>query len=51
LLGTHLAPIHQPPRAGDVRRSQANIERARAELGYVPRVSFREGLAKTIKSA
>ncbi len=51
LLGTSLAPIHQPPRAGDVRLSQANIERARTELGYQPRVGFREGLANTIKNA
>lgn len=48
LLGTEVAPIHKPPRAGDVRVSQASIERARAELGYQPIVSFREGLAKTM---
>jgi UDP-glucose 4-epimerase len=49
LLGTRIQPLHQPPRAGDVRMSQASIERAQAELGYKPTVSFRDGLAKTVR--
>lgn len=49
LLGTRIEPIHQPPRAGDVRLSQANIERAQKELSYQARVSFREGLAKLVR--
>jgi UDP-glucose 4-epimerase len=48
LLGKKIVPIHQPPRAGDVRISQASIRRAREELGYAPAVSFRDGLARTI---
>jgi UDP-glucose 4-epimerase len=48
LLGTRIQPLHQPPRAGDVRMSQASIARAQAELGYKPMVSFRDGLAKTM---
>ena len=48
VLGTRIEPIHQPARPGDVRLSQADISRARAELGYYPTVSFREGLAKTV---
>jgi UDP-glucose 4-epimerase len=48
LLGTNIKPIHQPPRAGDVRNSQACIKRAQADLGYEPTVSFRDGLAKTL---
>ena len=48
LLGTSITPLHQPPRAGDVRMSQACIRRAQEELGYRPTISFREGLAKTI---
>jgi UDP-N-acetylglucosamine/UDP-N-acetyl-alpha-D-glucosaminouronate 4-epimerase len=39
---------HTPPRAGDIRHSQADITRARRELGYEPRVSFRDGLEKTV---
>jgi UDP-glucose 4-epimerase len=48
ILGTKITPLHQPPRAGDVRISQASIRRAREELGFDPKVSFRDGLAKTI---
>jgi UDP-glucose 4-epimerase len=44
LLGTHLAPVHAVPRAGDVLLSRADIRRAQRELGYRPTVSFREGL-------
>jgi UDP-glucose 4-epimerase len=50
ILGTRIQPIHQPPRAGDVRMSQASIAAARADLGYRPTVSFRDGLAETVKS-
>jgi len=42
------AARHGPARAGDVRHSQASIEKARAILGYEPRVSFEEGLERTL---
>jgi UDP-glucose 4-epimerase len=48
LLGTHLEPIFEPGRAGDVRYSQADITRARKDLGYEPKVSFVEGLRQTL---
>jgi UDP-glucose 4-epimerase len=48
ILGTTVKAVHQPPRTGDVRISQASIRRAQAELGYAPAVSFRDGLAKTL---
>ncbi len=51
LLGTKIEPKHQPPRAGDVRISQADIRRAQAELGYRPTMSFRDGLALTLRAA
>jgi UDP-glucose 4-epimerase len=35
-------------RAGEVRRSVADITRARIELGYAPRVSLREGLQQLV---
>ncbi len=50
LLGTTLQPIHAPARAGDVRHSLADIALARRDLGYAPKVSFREGLERTLKS-
>lgn len=45
--GRALDPIHEPPRAGDVRDSLASIAAARALIGYEPRVLVREGLRKT----
>jgi nucleoside-diphosphate-sugar epimerase len=38
----------QPPRAGDVRHSLADITKARRLLGYEPSVGFREGLKITL---
>ena len=37
-----------PPRAGDVRHSLADIERARSLLGYGAKVRFAEGLKRTV---
>jgi nucleoside-diphosphate-sugar epimerase len=47
-MGTSAAPVFGPERAGDVRDSQASIEKAERILGYAPRVSFAEGLRHTI---
>lgn len=48
LVGSDLEPVFGPVRAGDVRDSLASIERARALLGYAPRVGWREGIARTV---
>jgi UDP-glucose 4-epimerase len=50
ILGKRLEPIHAPARAGDVRHSQADITRAREDLRYDPRVSFIEGLKRTVEA-
>jgi nucleoside-diphosphate-sugar epimerase len=39
---------YQPPRAGDVLHSLADISRAREFLGFEPRVGLKEGLQLTI---
>jgi UDP-glucose 4-epimerase len=36
---------HLPPRPGDIRHSRADIARARADLGYAPKVTLDEGLS------
>jgi len=41
-------PNFAPSRLGDVRDSQADISAAREALGYVPIVSFEEGLKRTV---
>jgi UDP-glucose 4-epimerase len=48
LLGTNLQPLHEAPRAGDVRHSQADISAAQKDLGYQPRVDMDEGLRRTV---
>jgi UDP-glucose 4-epimerase len=47
-LGTNVKPRFAPPRAGDVRESQADITLARKLLGYEPQVDFEEGLRRSI---
>lgn len=47
LTGSDLPCEHRPPRAGDVRDSLASLERARALIGYEPRVRLADGLART----
>ncbi len=49
LLGTNIRAIYKEPRAGDVRDSQADISKAKALLGYTPRVSFEDGLKQTLE--
>ena len=48
LTGASVAPTFGPPRTGDIRDSQADIERARTLLGYVPTIALDEGLACTL---
>jgi UDP-glucose 4-epimerase len=48
LLGKRIPAEHGPPRKGDVRHSQADVALARRLLGYEPRVSFEEGLKRTL---
>lgn len=48
LLGMNVKPKFEPPRAGDVRESQADITLARKLLGYEPQVDFEEGLRRSI---
>lgn len=48
VLGTKIEPIFDPPRAGDVRNSLADISQARKVLGYAPVVEFDEGLRRSI---
>ncbi len=47
-LGAKVEPIYGPGRAGDVRDSQAAIDKARRLLGYEPIVSFEKGLENTV---
>lgn len=44
-----LTPAYRPPRAGDVRHSQADLSRIEGAIGYAPVVDFEPGLAATVR--
>lgn len=48
ILKTNIAPIHEAPRPGDVRHSQADIRKSQRLLGYTAHVPFEEGLRRTV---
>jgi UDP-glucose 4-epimerase len=50
ILGTDLKPEFYPPRAGDIRKSQASVDRIRQVLGYRPMADFEEGLRRFLES-
>jgi UDP-glucose 4-epimerase len=47
ITGKKIQAKYDPPRAGDIRDSQADITLARNLLGYEPHVSFEDGLRRT----
>ena len=44
ILGSDLEPHHEPPRAGEVRHSLADLSRASEFLGYSPETDLETGL-------
>ncbi len=48
LTGSPLGPQHGPAKPGEQRRSSLNADLARKKLGWEPRVSLEEGLARTV---
>ncbi|MGC8866574.1 MAG: SDR family oxidoreductase [Bacteroidales bacterium] len=48
ILGTHIEPIFQPDRPGDVKHSLAGIEKAQKMLGFQVKTKFKEGLRHLI---
>ena len=47
--GVRIAPKYEPPRAGDVRDSQADTTRACRDLGHDPKFTFEQGMRATLK--
>jgi UDP-glucose 4-epimerase len=47
IAGVNLPAAYGPPRAGDVRHSQADTTAAARDLGHAPRFTFEEGLRET----
>ena len=49
ILGTNLKPVFGPTREGDVKDSQADIQKARKLLDFSPVVAFEDGLRQTVE--
>jgi nucleoside-diphosphate-sugar epimerase len=49
LIGRPLTIQHTPPRSGDVRHTQASIDKAARLLAYRPTVGFEEGMRRTFE--
>ncbi|MBR4669415.1 MAG: SDR family oxidoreductase [Butyrivibrio sp.] len=47
-LGLDVEPIYGPPRKGDIRDSNADISKARENLGYDPSYDFKAGIKLAI---
>lgn len=50
VFGVKLEPIYGPNRSGDIPHSLADISKAETMLGYVPKISVREGIDLLFKS-
>jgi UDP-glucose 4-epimerase len=48
IIGTEVNKAYNPPRAGDIRDSWADVTAAREVLGWEPSVGLEEGLRRTI---
>jgi UDP-glucose 4-epimerase len=48
ILGKPAEAKHEPGRPGDVRHSLADISKIKNAMGYEPRVTFHEGLERTV---
>jgi UDP-glucose 4-epimerase len=49
MLNKQIEPYFVSPRVGDIWRSQADIDKARRLLNYEPKVSFEDGLKRTLE--
>ncbi len=49
-FGKDIESIYVPANAGDIKHSYASIELIKQKMGFVPKISFKEGLYKTIES-
>lgn len=49
MAGFHIEPAYHSPRPGDIRESLANIDQAKAFLGFHPDYSFEKGLESTFE--
>jgi len=48
VVGKRIPPKHEPPRAGDIKHSLADISKAKKLLGYTGAITFAQGIERTI---
>ncbi|MFH1767557.1 MAG: SDR family oxidoreductase [Candidatus Omnitrophota bacterium] len=48
IIGSNSEPQYCPPRPGDVRKTHADISKARQILDWQPKVRFEEGIERTV---
>jgi len=48
IIGSDIKPNYCPVRLGDVRKTHADIEKAKKLIGWQPKVNFCQGLEKTV---
>jgi UDP-glucose 4-epimerase len=49
IMGTSIEPVYEAARVGDVKHSLADIEKAKRLLGFEVKVSFKDGLQRTVE--
>ena len=49
IIGKNIIPNHLPLRPGDVFRTNADISKIQAKIGYKPLVNFEDGLRKAVE--
>jgi len=49
ILGTHIEPIYEAARPGEVQRIYLDATKAKRVLGWTPKTSFRDGLRRTVE--
>jgi UDP-glucose 4-epimerase len=49
MLNYKLAPIHESPRAGDVRHSRGSTAKLKEVLQFEPSISLAKGLEETVR--
>jgi UDP-N-acetylglucosamine 4-epimerase len=49
LTGADINPLYKPERKGDIRKSFADISKAKTILGYSPEVDINKGLELTLQ--
>lgn len=48
IIGNEVAPTYAAPRPGDIRHSRADVNKVQEKIGFMPEISFEEGLRRAV---